>query len=70
MSYTPAPVSKWTASSLIKLMDNQWGYFLEKILNSDLPKYEKNERIDRLLPFIKLIHEQCKNKEIAFKKLV
>lgn len=70
-SYTPLPVAKWSSSSLIKFMDDQWGHYLKTVLDSDaLSREEKNKRIDRNLPFVKLVHEQCKNREINFKKLV
>lgn len=69
-NYTPLPVSKWTASSLLKHNDEMWSKFLKKMLESDLSREEKNRRIDRLLPFVKQIHEQCENKEITFKKLI
>ena len=68
-NYTPIPVAKWSASSLIKQNDLMWSNFLKVMLDTDVyTKEEKNRRIDSCLTVTKLVHDLVLRNELKLKK--
>jgi fructose-1,6-bisphosphatase len=67
-NYTPLVGTKWTLSTLLKALEQNYTYVFQELIRSDLPKDKKNERIDQCLKVFLTIYEPIMEYGVVVKK--